>query len=191
MLKGRHSRYYEYIPIILFSIYVIYNFELFFLEGNSTIYSDLESHIAFARKLFTSENVISYPLFHILLLLLSHIKHVNMAIASAIVLTAVNFLTMILTREILKNELNTHIKTYWIDLLSLSLCCLSAIWIPAFNKNIYLGQWSPNPWHNPTYLMMRPFSIIIFYLFVKMLNKDYDQVKPAEFIFLAITSAIG
>ena len=45
-------------------------------------------------------------------------------------------------------------------LLSLS----GAIFIPWFNKTPYLGQGSPNPWHNPTTIMVRPIALLIFVL---------------------------
>ena len=45
-------------------------------------------------------------------------------------------------------------------LLSIS----SAIFVPWFNDKPYLGQGSPNPWHNPTTIMVRPIALLIFIL---------------------------
>lgn len=40
----------------------------------------------------------------------------------------------------------------------------SAVYVPWFNDKPYLGQGSPNPWHNPTTLMVRPVGLLIFLL---------------------------
>ena len=45
-------------------------------------------------------------------------------------------------------------------LLSIS----SAIFVPWFNEKPYVGQGSPNPWHNPTTIMVRPIALLIFIL---------------------------
>ena len=45
-------------------------------------------------------------------------------------------------------------------LLSIS----SAIFVPWFNDKPYVGQGSPNPWHNPTTIMVRPIALLIFIL---------------------------
>lgn len=47
-------------------------------------------------------------------------------------------------------------------LLSLVLNLSAAIYVPWFNSKPYLGQGSPNPWHNPTTLAVRPIGLLIF-----------------------------
>lgn len=47
---------------------------------------------------------------------------------------------------------------------ALLLSVSSAIYAPWFNKKPYLGQGSPNPWHNPTTIMVRPIGLLIFLL---------------------------
>lgn len=39
-----------------------------------------------------------------------------------------------------------------------------AVFVPWFNDKPYLGQGSPNPWHNPTTIMVRPIALLIFVL---------------------------
>ena len=46
--------------------------------------------------------------------------------------------------------------------LALLLSLVSAIYVPWFNAKPYLGQGSPNPWHNPTTIMVRPIGLLIF-----------------------------
>ena len=49
-------------------------------------------------------------------------------------------------------------------LAALVLSLVSAVYVPWFNDKPYLGQGSPNPWHNPTTLMVRPIGLVIFIL---------------------------
>jgi hypothetical protein len=66
-----------------------------------------------------------------------------------------------------------------ISLLSLSLFYVSMLlpppgrWIPGM-KHIYLGIFSGNPVHNATYLATRPFAILAFFWFAKLLT-DYEK----------------
>lgn len=46
-------------------------------------------------------------------------------------------------------------------LAAVALSFVSAIYVPWFNSKPYLGQGSPNPWHNPTTLMVRPIGFLI------------------------------
>ena len=47
---------------------------------------------------------------------------------------------------------------------TLLLSISSAIYVPWFNDKPYLGQGSPNPWHNPTTIMVRPIGLLVFFL---------------------------
>ena len=47
---------------------------------------------------------------------------------------------------------------------TLILSLSAAIFVPWFNEKPYLGQGSPNPWHNPTTIMVRPIALLIFVL---------------------------
>lgn len=49
-------------------------------------------------------------------------------------------------------------------LFTLILSLSGAIFLPFFNEKPYLGQGSPNPWHNPTTIMVRPIALLIFVL---------------------------
>lgn len=49
-------------------------------------------------------------------------------------------------------------------IFSLILNLVSAVYMPWFNEKPYLGQGSPNPWHNPTTLVVRPVAVLIFVL---------------------------
>jgi hypothetical protein len=55
-------------------------------------------------------------------------------------------------------------------LSTVGLFIVCAIYVPVFNKNIYLGQGSPNVWHNPTLIILKPFSFLLTYLTICALD---------------------
>lgn len=65
-----------------------------------------------------------------------------------------------------------------------SLLFVSMIICRTFNKNLYLGQGTPNPWHNQTILATRGFAIIAFFQFLKLYqsNKGYIGIRD-YFVF--------
>ncbi|MCD7880931.1 MAG: hypothetical protein LUG47_04545 [Clostridiales bacterium] len=64
----------------------------------------------------------------------------------------------------------------WLDrrlipFASLTLCLVSAIYVPWYTTTIYRGQSSPNVWHNPTQMMVRPFALIAFWMTVRIYKR--------------------
>ncbi|MCD7754377.1 MAG: hypothetical protein LUH41_07550 [Clostridiales bacterium] len=69
----------------------------------------------------------------------------------------------------------------WLDqwlipFASLTLCLVTAIYMPWFKTQIYWGQDSPNIWHNPTQMMVRPFALIAFWMTVRI----YRRLREGE-----------
>ncbi len=54
---------------------------------------------------------------------------------------------------------------------SLTLCLVTAIYVPWYTAYIYQGQSSPNVWHNPTQMMVRPFALIAFWMTVRIYRR--------------------
>ena len=61
--------------------------------------------------------------------------------------------------------------------LDLVLHLVAAIYVPMFNKEPYLGQGSPNIWHNPTTIAVRPIALLVFVLTASIVI----QAKKEEF----------
>lgn len=69
----------------------------------------------------------------------------------------------------------------WLDqrpipFASLTLCLVSAIYMPWYTVHIYRAHGSPNIWHNPTQLMVRPFALIAFWMTVRI----YRRLRKGE-----------
>jgi hypothetical protein len=65
-----------------------------------------------------------------------------------------------------------------------------AIFLPFFNRDMYLGQWSPNIWHSPTMTLLKPFALVSFLWFIQIL-KDRSAIKPYFLILVSISLLIG
>ncbi len=78
-------------------------------------------------------------------------------------------------------------------LVSMIMFVLGPLYVPQFNNYYYLGQGTPNVWHNPTNLAVRPLAILAFIIIIKMI-RDYRNdldVSKRDYIILAITLVIS
>jgi len=73
-------------------------------------------------------------------------------------------------------------------MISLALCLVTPIYIPWYNSSVYLGQGSPNAWHNPTNMMAKPFMVVAVFLVIKMCDKikKEEKIEFKEYFFLAV-----
>jgi len=111
----------------------------------------------------------------------------EMAVALATML--LNALSMILLKLAFQHLLGKKMEAVlpnckWlagiiISILSLSLFFISMVYPPRRIdlpgiKHVYLGVFTPNPFHNATYLSARPFAILSFFWYAKLLP-IYEQ----------------
>lgn len=54
--------------------------------------------------------------------------------------------------------------------MAIGLMMAGPFYIKAVNKAYYLGQVTPNPWHNPTIIAVKPFAIGAFYYYIRSLD---------------------
>lgn len=68
-------------------------------------------------------------------------------------------------------------------LIALVLMVVEPIFAPIYTSGIYTGHCgSPNAWHNPTHLTVRPFAIVTFILAVDLIDtiKNHEKVGAKE-----------
>ncbi len=120
--------------------------------------------------------------------------------AMAITIAFYNSLAIIITKVFITYISKARVLS---TLATFGLFFLSMIYSDAIDKKVcgyhYLGVFSPNPWHNGTYLSARPFMILAFILGVITLCKyeeDFKDKKDAKayvvyllyaFVLLAVT----
>lgn len=142
-----------------------------FLSGYT---SDWPTHLSFIVKSNSSE----YSLFHFVLKLVYYTfdSFTVMAAFSVFLGITSNLISYLLVRQYLLKKINK--EKYKVELLCLSLFIVSMITIPFFPINSrYLGVGTPNPWHNPTFFLVRPFAISSF-IFITQVNKLIENNKP-------------
>lgn len=109
--------------------------------------------------------------------------------AVALATTLLNTLSIVLMKVLLNHltgkSLEDSFSTHkWragviISLVAVSLFFVSMLYLPfdifiAGVYHRYLGVFSPNPFHNATYMAARPFAILAFYWYAKLLV-NYEQ----------------
>lgn len=165
---------------------------------------DYRTHTNYAVNIFDWISLkkslldLPYPLWHIFVNLLNKVLYIPGVYAAA--LTSATFYTAeyCIARKIIL-EFNKGIpaeKIKYIDILAASFMFLQPIYMPWFNENQYLGQGTPNIWHNPTIVCCYPFVLICTILFVRMFKKFQndqkiyvsDYVQMGLFLFLSISA---
>ncbi|MEE3487307.1 MAG: hypothetical protein VZT48_04295 [Bulleidia sp.] len=167
--EGRKPRILRYCIIAVYAVLmIIYFYRTAFLDN------DLAVHIASSKTVFQQRHIysdtprrtfmITYPLFHILTKLVALLCGGNYELGAAIVLTITNLCLIWLMFRILKSDQEVSDKE-WFMVIGLSLI----VCLPLLGK-MYLPQCSPTIWHNPTYIMQKPFSMIVFFLYLDVLE---------------------
>lgn len=144
-----------------FIVFLLSTF-LFYLQ--TTVGSDLNTHLRYTMELIQGQRVIPHPGFHYLIILISNFICLRLEIAASLLLGISTSASYFLIYYILKHSFGERYPIYLLVGVLLFLTIVSAIYIPLFNKNIYLGQGTPNIWHSPTWVMMQPFALLCFFL---------------------------
>jgi hypothetical protein len=133
--------------------------------------SDVPAHLNFARSMAAGEaHVIILTGFERSLIFLSRLTKLSLEVSAVILLatcvTLISIEVFILLRVLLQDAYSIRLVLVFTAFLML----VSAIYVPFFNPLLYLGQGSPNVWHNPTLLAMKPFAFAAFACYVYALN---------------------
>ncbi len=79
--------------------------------------------------------------------------------------------------------------------ISFVVMIVAPLYIPWFNPYIYLGQGSPNVWHNPTTLMVRPFAILVAIKAIEVMEKPFTfsdfKFKLKTLFYITVLTAFS
>lgn len=167
------------------------------LLGLSELGSDYYMHAKSAAS-FSTHNFLdyyktnAYPMWHFITKLNIKILRIPMEEAAALTSGVINMITYFIVYYIYNKFLDTNISRKIVSSLVFVLLIVEPIYISWYNQYLYLGQGSPNVWHNPTNPMVRPFAVIIFYMFLTMYKRYKNNIshtkmfKSSEVLVLAI-----
>ena len=133
--------------------------------------TDYHTHMLWAKYIMHYiPTGFSYFLWHLLVWITfvngSTISTLTIEGACALISATVNLIVYLIICKALSLD-KKNLTALW----ALLLCTVMPIYLPFFNNRIYLGQGSPVSWHNPTNLMVKPFAILSFFLFVRMIDR--------------------
>lgn len=163
--------------IILFITLFSVSFYLFYNQVFNEFPSDLPSHISFTIDFLKSDFTLLHPFFHYCIYYFSQLFAIELNFAAIIVLSLFMAFIGLIQYQLLYLFLRDDFSKEVILLATFLLMTVTAIYLPFFNKNIYLGQWSPNVWHNPTTIMVKPFAFLSLIFIVNCFkNKQNNTI---------------
>ena len=158
----------------LVTIFLLISFLVYQQIYSGTYESDTEEHIIILYKYFYGAEpyYIAHPLWHYGVIITSWIFHISIEYAailfSAIIVTSWVFLVYYTVRMQL-----VFSSLYMPVIITFLIIMIGPLCIPWYNKIIYLGQGSPNIWHNVTLWAVKPFAIMsILFMFKAIYSKN-------------------
>ena len=175
------TRNFIYVSIFLFFSCFYYKF---------ITHSDLRLHVQFIEELGHGRLALPHFLYHLVVFCVSTVSHLSFYDASCLTLASCIVFSTILIERILRHFLKDRYSDYFLLFVSVALMLVSAIYFPLVNKHPYLGIFSPNPWHNPTFIAAKPFVLLIFYLYILEIANETFFEKHSSIILISISLVI-
>jgi len=182
----------SFLRILFFVALFFLGFFLFYNQAFNNYPSDLPSHINIAMRMFSGKTIVVHPGFHAVAFLFSKVLYTSieygaiMALSTALVSLAIG---ISLVLRIFLRDLYSDTSMV---VMTAILLLVSAIYLPFFNENIYLGQGSPNVWHNPTILAVKPFVLPCILLTLPFLSQRPSEAGvPMRFWLTSILLAVS
>ena len=137
-------------------------------------YSDVNSHIRFAMNLNKGNIVYQYltgndKLWHTLMRIVYKLPGVSKKESACIVTSVVYTSYYFISCTIMERELKLPGGVAPVACFAVSV--VSSIWAPWYSSKIYLASGSPNPWHSPTQIMVKPFALLVFTMTAVLYNR--------------------
>jgi hypothetical protein len=154
--------------------------------SSHTYASDTLEHIQFAEAFHHGQKYIPHPLWHICTIYIGNILHISIHTAALICSTAFLILWYLVVLTFIRSSQKIQ-NTSIIYLILLIILFIGPLCIPWYNKIIYLGQGSPNIWHNVTLWTVKPFALLTTWFSLEGLEKQ-NLKKLVLAIIIAIIS---
>lgn len=191
--QWREKSFLERLFVCFIFVFIFFaTFYLFYQQGGSDhkhFISDLPSHILWAQRIAKDPYLLLRffePGLHLLAIMLVHLFSVNYVIAASFILSSFYTIFFYVLFRVVKNEL--RFSDFFTLLICLTLVLLAPLFIPFVSKDFILGMGSPNLWHNPTYIMIQPFTLYVTYNFMHELEKKVIGRKFYVLSFLLLIS---
>lgn len=166
--------YLFFTTVFITALYFFYHLSLNYIYQQNIYLSDYPSHIRNMVNIFKGELPFSYPIWHYFVKALTIIFALNNVLASSVVTSIVVVIYAILIYKTINILTFTHSTSYSLltVLLTFVLLVIGPLDIPNYNKYYILGQWSPNIWYSPTFVMLKPFALVATIFVIATLKKS-------------------
>lgn len=174
--------------VVCFLIVAFYYFSF-------VVFTDIKPHAEFLLDYYNSE--IDFPanfLYYLLLGTFSFFsRDINLLLSvSVLLLTLFTYVKFYMVKKIFLIELNDNARS--ITILSVfALLLILTFSLPALTvvrKCYYLGNFSPNVWHNSTTIAVMPFVLGLFYLSINQLKSFSQNRLFVIFVLLLINAFV-
>ena len=116
------------------------------------------------------------PLWHIFVAVIVKLTHIRVEFAAGIVTAAFVLFSFFLTYFAIRKAV-PDVEGSVVAFFCIILHIVIAIYVPWFNKEPYIGQGSPNIWHNCTSIAIRPIALLVVLLVIK----EIEQCRASDF----------
>lgn len=195
------------VVILLFGLFLLFYLNEKFIYNN---HSDMEAHFRFALNIplvfelgldqFGKEvsyaHIISYPgwhlLFDVIYTFLSRVISSDMGETTILLAQALeNSGLLVVTFVVMEKCMQKYY--HLTERVSVGLAIINMfigpLFIPGISQNYYLGQFTANPWHNPTILMIKPLAVFTFFLYCYLVQErsKSENFKKQNILFVVLT----
>jgi hypothetical protein len=179
------NKYLLLTSIILIAIVSFLVYQQFFTNYYP---SDSKLHINILNNYFSKNNYyIPHPLWHLTTFILSKISFLSVEYSAVIVSAFYVWLWYILVYFFIKNKLSNIYTSNILILISSIVIIIGPLCIPWYNKLIFLGQGSPNIWHNVTLWTVKPFALLATWYSIEGLAKQDTKKLILATVFTLIS----
>lgn len=67
------------------------------------------------------------------------------------------------------------------------LLIMGPLSVPALTDNYYLGQFNPNVWHNPTTIAVKGITLVVFFIYVEIIEENNRSKKQELLLYFMAT----
>ena len=83
---------------------------------------------------------------------------------------------------------STWKKALWVmPVISGMLLIMGPLSVPALTDNYYLGQFNPNVWHNPTTIAVKGITLVVFFIYVEIIEENNRSKKQELLLYFMAT----
>jgi hypothetical protein len=148
--------------------------------------SDMASHTQFCYEYMQGTFRRPHPVTQLAIILTSKILRQNIEASTPITLALFAVLAYFILYKVLSTSLAGLYSDGYLMFITGCLVLLSGIYVPFFNQHVMYGQSSPNLWHNPPLVVVKPMAFLTTLLMIRFINNEPEQKKWWNYVVIPL-----